>query len=169
MLPSDTEYSDAKLLATYSACLTREEVRILYGILESGAHTPDSLDLLTSVGLKLEDALGDYYKQVEKLTEAARSSVLAGVSPGTAQQAVDVLIAQIDASLGQEECCDIIVTNQEHEWMLSRWRASANLAGAKSIRYKLLRIKAVLERPRGVKFQGGPAPGLRIEAPQSVT
>lgn len=152
---SETKFNDARVLRSIETTLRLEEVKLLYSNLESGKHDAQDLQKLTSIGEKLEEAMGAYYKQAEAVITQARINVLTtSVDPNATQQAVNIVLNQLDMTQGQSDASDIILTLPEWQWIMDRWRKNVDFSGIKEIRLKILRIQDAVENARGVRFIG---------------
>lgn len=155
---SETKFNDARVLRSLETTLTLEEVRMLYSNLESGKHDAQDLQKLTGIGEKLEEAMGAYYKQAEAVITQARINVLTtSADPNATQQAVNMVLNQLDMQQGHAEAPDIILTMPEWQWVMDRWRKNVEFSGIKEIRIKTLRLQDVIENARGVRFIGSHA------------
>lgn len=145
-------FKDAKVLRSDETTLVLEELRILYNNLESGEHDSASLKKLTTVGDKLETAMGMYYQQCDAAILRVRAAVRSGADAQTAESAVILVLSTLDADQGQELAADVILTMNEWQWMMERWKDNKRFTGVKEIRLKLLRIEDAIVNAKGVKF-----------------
>lgn len=146
---------DAKVLRSNETSLTLEELRLLYSNLEVGDNTVQDLRKLTNIGDKLEAALGDYYQRVDAaILESRRFARGPNANLETINNALNLIISQLDESLGQEFAPDVILTLPEWQWIMDRWKANSKFVGRKDIRVKLLRIDDAVTQAKGVRFTG---------------
>lgn len=153
---SESKFNDARVLRSDETSLKLEELRMLYNNLESGEHDSASLRKLTSVGNKLEEALGDYYQKIDAAILEARRAVREGANAGITEAAVNLIINQLDAAQdqGQSLAPDIILQLNEWQWVMDRFRANKSFTGIKEIRIKWLRIEDAIVNAKGIKFMG---------------
>lgn len=150
-------FDDARLLRSRDTTLTQEEVRLLYGNLETGSNNIQDLRKLNSIGDKIEAALGDYYTKIDAAVLQGKAAVRAGADPQQAEKALAMVLNQLDSTQGQEPCADIMLSLNEWQWAMDKWKANTNFVGLKEIRTKLLRVNDALTNALGVKFEDGQA------------
>lgn len=147
-----SKFKDGKVLRSENTKLTLLELRMLYQVMEEGANTVDDVQRLTDIGHKIEPALGEYYERIYAAQLASRTQVREGASAEHATLAMNIIMDKLDSQYGNDPADDILLTNNEWEWMADRWRNNKQFSGSREAREHILRITDVVRNALGVKY-----------------
>jgi hypothetical protein len=167
---SDKSFNDARVLRTDGTILLKRQLRMLLSNLEQGEHNLQDLRKLDGISKKIEEELGDYAEELDKLTEAMTEAVREYGVESAELRTASKEANQYVAEHGSSQCDDVIITPSEWDWIKTRWAANSKLVGTRSIRADILAIDDVVQNAKGVKFtkdkqawvQGEPEPPTQI-------
>lgn len=164
-----SKFKDGKVLraADYPR-LSLLDLRTLYQTIETGENSLDDVQRLADIGHKIEPHLGEYYEKIYAATLATRAAMRQGTDAESANMALGIVVEKLDEEYEADdtEIADLILTTNEWEWIMDRWRGSKKFVGIREARERILRITNVLKNALGVKYvnkvawvEGEPEPG----------
>lgn len=152
--PKAARFTDAKVLRCDDVTLFLSEIRMLAKNMELGEHSVKDLRTLTSIGDKLDEALGELGAELDS-AQKHLNEVIQDLG-GDSIEARDANKVFIKAAkrLDNEIAPDVILTLAEADWIRERWDKNTKLVGEKETRAKILRIDDVVHNMKGVRFVG---------------
>jgi hypothetical protein len=147
-------FNDARVLRSEKTTPKVRQLKMLISNLETGDHGIPDLKKLQSISVKIEEALGDYSTEIDRLNDALKDAAVEyGMESQELRDTSRALNAYI-AEVGDIKVPDVIITTGEWDWIKTRWSSNSKLSGARNVRLDVLALDDIITNAKGVKFVG---------------